>query len=554
MVNLKKWTFGLAILSFAIIVGCSNNSGSSNNANPTAGPSETPGSNGETAKPAEKPSISQSIYDRGNVPPEEGTIEDNRWTKWLNENGPANVQFVAVPRWEAVQKFNTLFASGSAPDLIFDFDTNYRNELYSQKQLLPIDDLIEEHSVEYKALLERFPVLRKQGTKPDGKLYEFGRVSGLQTNHILFIRADWLEKLGLEAPKTVEELYEVARAFTQDDPDGNNADDTYGYSLSNITRQITEAMFESVMWVIEDGKWVRDWDRAQAAYEFMKRLYDDGFVDKDFLADKNGEKAMQDFITGKLGIFGANGGASTYGLQLLDSLKKNDANAKMIPIELPASSYGQFSPVMGNPVQMTAVINAAAKDPVAVVDYIDFLVKDATQLTLNYGMEGEHWEKGANGCPVVIDTEKNKIEKDYNTDYQMLKSSATFGECGTFASKMNPSDPLQKEFLDIIDMAKKAYLDPARPMAQVMHIEHMPSIPPELNLIKTNVDLPIYDLFNKAIVSGPSYTVDMAVADGKSMWEKAGGKQVEEWYANWYEENKDLAFFTEDMYEIETVQ
>ncbi len=36
-------------------------------------------------------------------------------------------------------------------------------------------------------------------------------------------------KLGLEAPTTLDEFMEVAKAFTFNDPDGNGKDDTYGY-------------------------------------------------------------------------------------------------------------------------------------------------------------------------------------------------------------------------------------------------------------------------------------------------------------------------------------
>ena len=69
------------------------------------------------------------------------------------------------------EKYNVLFASGDAPDLIFEYDTKYRNSLISQKQLMPLNELIEEHSVEYKALLEEYPILRKVTTRDDGNIY-----------------------------------------------------------------------------------------------------------------------------------------------------------------------------------------------------------------------------------------------------------------------------------------------------------------------------------------------------------------------------------------------
>ncbi len=45
---------------------------------------------------------------------------------------------------------------------------------------------------------------------------------------IMLYRHDWLENLGLEEPKTLDEFHDMLYAFTFDDPDGNGVDDTYG--------------------------------------------------------------------------------------------------------------------------------------------------------------------------------------------------------------------------------------------------------------------------------------------------------------------------------------
>ena len=50
----------------------------------------------------------------------------------------------------------------------------------------------------------------------------------------MFIRQDWLDNLGLKMPTTIEELKEVARAFTEDDPDGNGQNDTYGLAVDGV--------------------------------------------------------------------------------------------------------------------------------------------------------------------------------------------------------------------------------------------------------------------------------------------------------------------------------
>ena len=50
---------------------------------------------------------------------------------------------------------------------------------------------------------------------------------------LMYVRKDWLDRLGLEPPETLEEYYEVIRAFTLDDPDGNGVQDTIGLTLTS---------------------------------------------------------------------------------------------------------------------------------------------------------------------------------------------------------------------------------------------------------------------------------------------------------------------------------
>ncbi|MDF2837227.1 MAG: extracellular solute-binding protein, partial [Paenibacillus sp.] len=46
----------------------------------------------------------------------------------------------------------------------------------------------------------------------------------------LWLREDWLERVGMQVPSTLGQLMEVMKAFTELDPDGNNKHDTYGFT------------------------------------------------------------------------------------------------------------------------------------------------------------------------------------------------------------------------------------------------------------------------------------------------------------------------------------
>lgn len=511
-----------------------------------------PSGTAEPGEPAakEKPKISSSIYDRGSVPAAEGTIESNRWTRWINENGPVTVTFTAIPRWESEQKLNTLFASGSAPDLLFEYSPRIRNTWYQQKQLLPLDELIEKFSTEYKEMLKKYPALKKAGMMSDGKLYYMGRLNEVIPNRAILIRKDWLDKLKLEVPKTTEELYQVAKAFAEQDPDGNGKRDTYGIAISQNSAQTLNQVFQDVGLVLRGGKIEYAWDGSVEKAKFIKRLYDEGIIDRDFLNDSKGEKARQDFVNGKLGIYPMLIGWRSFTNNEYKSLKQNVPTAEIIPIAYPESPAGAFNPTFANPVQMTAAVNRGAKNPEAVIRYVDFLVKPSTGRTLQFGLEGVHHQLDENGCPKIIDGE-HKGEVGYMADATMLTTATVVleGKCGA-ESEFNTAVPIEKAGLELLRQAKQVYFDLNRPYAEITLSEHMPQYPKDLQVTIGETMKSIGDIWLKAYVSGSEYTVEQALQDAKSVWEKGKGPEAQQWMQNWYDENKDTAFMPEDVYDV----
>lgn len=493
--------------------------------------------------------ISVSVYDRGNVPAAEGTIENNRWTKWINENGPVDVEFVAIPRNDSAQKINVLFASESAPDLIFEYSPATKTPLYNQKQLMPIDDMIQKYSTVYKNYLEQYPALKKAAAMSDGKMYQFGKLNSAGPLRAIIIRADWLQKLNLDVPKTAEDYYKVARAFAEKDPDGNGKNDTYGMALSGDANLTVDQMFQSSSsWLVENNELVYGWDQIKAKLEFKKRLFDEGIIDKDYMNDNKGAKASQDFVSGKVGIYPALiSNWRDFTVKQYATLKKNVPEAKLMAIPYAETTFGRFNPTFNNPVQMTAVVNARCKNPEAVMKYVDFISSKDTGLALNYGIEGVHYRMES-GKPEIIDAEKHKNEVSYNVDFRMLLGINAMADYASDTDDFNLNDPIEKEGYEMYKNALKIYLDTSVPYAELTHSEHMPQLPNDLSTINANINMT--DFFDKAVVSGSSYTVDKAMNDAKAAWEKGGGKQIEDWMKNWYMADKDKAFLAKDIYDI----
>ncbi|MBT2758873.1 extracellular solute-binding protein [Mesobacillus foraminis] len=126
-----------------------------------------------------------------------------------------------------------------------------------------------------------------QNSSIDGKIYGIYRARPLGRNGIT-MRKDWLDNLGLEKPETVEEFYNVLKAFTQDDPDGNGKDDTYGMVISKYFGpfDIMQLWFGAPnKWgEDQDGKLYPDFttDEYLEALKFFKKLYDEKLINEDF--------------------------------------------------------------------------------------------------------------------------------------------------------------------------------------------------------------------------------------------------------------------------------
>ena len=100
-------------------------------------------------------------------------------------------------------------------------------------------------------------------------------------------RKDWADKLGLSAPETVEDIYNMAKAFTEQDPDGDGQKNTYGLCLCKYTGpiDIIQTWFGAGnAWIEKDGKLIPSHmtDEYWEAVNYVKKMYDEGLVYSDW--------------------------------------------------------------------------------------------------------------------------------------------------------------------------------------------------------------------------------------------------------------------------------
>lgn len=141
---------------------------------------------------------------------------------------------------------------------------------------------------------EAYPNLSAMSKDVAANLTVGGKLIGIPRTRVigregLSYRTDWAEALNVELPEnaTPEDVYRMLYAFTYGDPDGDGEQNTIGMEMTNYTGpfDIIQTWFGCGNgWQDVNGKLVPVWttDEYFEAVDFIKRLYDDGLMPKDW--------------------------------------------------------------------------------------------------------------------------------------------------------------------------------------------------------------------------------------------------------------------------------
>ena len=139
-----------------------------------------------------------------------------------------NLKLVLLPSTQSDQdtRINAAAASNSLPDIFFTSrDTWYK--LVQAGLVAKVDELLP--LMPKRTETHYSDPDRNRLVTVDGSMYGLPDPGAMVSTDGLVIRQDWLDKLGLKAPTTLDEFLTVAKAFTKNDPDGNGKNDTYGF-------------------------------------------------------------------------------------------------------------------------------------------------------------------------------------------------------------------------------------------------------------------------------------------------------------------------------------
>lgn len=243
------------------------------------------------------------------------TTTDNRWHKLLREEYGIDVKYLwTASEGEYSEKLGMSLASGDLPDVVPFTSVDQLHQAYEAGYLQDLSGVFDQYASEL--LKEIYAYDENAGFSKvtfDGFVSAFpGILPAYDNNPILYIRQDWLDNLGLKAPTNVSELVEVIRAFTEDDPDKDGANDTYGLSIgSDLTGAYGFLTGLATAFGAYPNCWLAD-EEGKVSYgsvepemkdflALLNDMYKKGYINPEFYT-KNDAALLEDITAGNVGV------------------------------------------------------------------------------------------------------------------------------------------------------------------------------------------------------------------------------------------------------------
>ncbi len=326
----------------------------------------------------------------------------NTISQELNKRCNVNVEWILSPGENYAQQC-TMALMGDLPDAMEYACSQYPNDIRQLAEdglIIPLDDLLKEYG---QNILET----RKEDylwyTADDGHVYAISCRQQEYSNHVWQIRQDWLDKLGLQMPSTLDEFHDVLVAFRDNAAllvgEGKQLI-PYGNCQGNKNTQLEELVYGAYGfiggWNDVDGQAVYyiNHPRFKEALRTIRQWQQEGLIDPEWPLC-NREQNLEKWYKGIYGAFG----------NLLDNT--DPAWHVYIPIFMEKNPEAQLSFVMPFPSedgkgriqntttwnQMVIFSDTTEEQRIALMKLFDYMISPEGSDLVEMGIEGENWSE-----------------------------------------------------------------------------------------------------------------------------------------------------------------
>ncbi|WP_166238647.1 extracellular solute-binding protein [Paenibacillus turpanensis] len=394
-------------LAVSLVAGCASGTKEAEQPNAAGGQAEAP-------KGPTKISIMANLHT-----PE---VPSDMIEKLVEEKANVDLDIQWVPDGSYEEKLNASFATGTLPQVVY---------MKNQTSLIMFRDAIRNNQFwEIGPLLKDYPNLSKldknvlNNVSVDGKIYSLYQERPLSRQGLIY-RKDWADNLGLKAPTNTEELYAMAKAFTENDPDKNGKKDTIGITdrsdlVYGAWKTVASYFGVPNNFEVKDGKIQPEFMNPNyvETLKYFKRLHSEGLINKDFpVTSKTDQQNL--FITGKAGMYiGSMGDVVSLHTKMID-VNPNIVLDVQNDIKGPQGTFQVWAiPGYGSATLFPKSAVKTEAELKAILSFYDKLMSPELGNLIYWGVEGPHYKK--EGDKIVPSEDKKLTDREVKA-YQALQ-------------------------------------------------------------------------------------------------------------------------------------
>ena len=337
--------------------------------------------------------------------------------KIMEERTNIAVKFDQPAKTNFAERYSIVMASKELPDVITVMPIGDVPKYASAKTIIEMTDIIDKEMPNLSRYMAEFPDIKAGIRGLDGKIYSIPTkvYDYTEWNNPIIVRGDWLEKLKIDMPKNIDDVYNMWMAIKNGDPNGNKEKDEIPYTARDAKERIRSFL---TAFGVKDGFYNDPATNKikfgvlepgyKQGIEWLRKCHDDGLIDPDLPSASEATlqaKVAQDIAGSWRG--GMRGNFATYqstfedkipGFKVVGVPTIESVNGKHLHHARPKNMEGTRT-----------VITTASKYPTEIARWMDYAFSDEGNILFNFGIENETFVM-KDGKPVFSDAIANDPE------------------------------------------------------------------------------------------------------------------------------------------------
>lgn len=329
--------------------------------------------------------------------------------KYMAEKTNTVLDVTFLPHGQYNEQLRLKFASGEFPDFYMSGGIG-NDETVLNGLALPLNDLIDEYGPNLKKLV---PQSAWDAVTLNGQILAIPQFTGggTDSNGLIYIRKDYLDKIGGKVPQTSDEFLEMLRLFRDMDPDGNGMQDTIPFSAREKISWMDNIFG---MWgvnpasnILYNNQLIPGFahPNMKLGLAFVRQMYEEKLIDSEFMMN-TGTIWKQKITSGQVASYNHTVN-QVMEFQVPTQEANPAADVNIIAIPTPRGT-GYDGPVGKTkyPLVLSRIVLNTTKHPEAIIELFDWLSTEEGQIYTDLGLEGDTYER--DGDRYVYDSKKDE--------------------------------------------------------------------------------------------------------------------------------------------------